>query len=174
MMYEVQNNPQNVYNALAEAYKFGQQPSPVANNGESGDDDPLANLDPKLLSQINDQGSLLQTLAQVVINDNNAKQAAAADADLDKELNALKDKIGDYDERYVLALMQNGLSAEDAGQAFVSMKQSLAPKPFAPTVLGNGSGGGGIPSGAIDPTKLSSKDTRSLVAQMLAQAAQQQ
>jgi hypothetical protein len=179
LMYEINNNPQNVYNALAEAYKFGQQSGeptpPVANNGESSDN-PLANLPPEVMAQLGQQGDLLQTVAQIVLNDANAKQAAQADMELDQELNALKEKIGDYDERYVLAMMQNGMSAEEAGQSFLEFKNSLGQnRPFAPSVLGSGnSAGAGIPSQAIDPTKLSGKETRNLVAQMLAQAAQQQ
>ncbi|MFE1914980.1 hypothetical protein [Streptomyces anandii] len=178
LMYEINNNPQNVYNALQEAYKFGAPATPVANpgndDGEEGEN-PLANIPPEILSQLGEQGDLLKTVAQMVLNDATAKRDAAADKELDDELNGLREKIGDYDERYVLSLMQNGMSAEEAGQAFVELKQSLAPKPFAPSVLGaaNGGAGAGVPSNQIDVTKLSSKDTRGLVAQMLAQAAQQ-
>lgn len=177
LMFEINNNPQNVYNALAEAYKFGQEVTPVTPNGDGDGDgeNPLAQLPPEVMAQLGQQGDLLQTVAQIVLNDANAKQANAADTELDTELNALKERIGDYDESYVLAMMQNGYSADEAGDAFMSLKQSLGQnRPFAPSVLGNSNGGAGIPSGAIDPTKLSSKDTRSLVAQMLEQAARNQ
>lgn len=171
LMYEINTNPQNVYNALAEAYKFGQQPE--GNEEEEEDEDnPLSQLPPEIVEQLGQQGDLLRTVAQIVLNDANAKQAALADKELDDELNAAREKYGDFDERYVLALMQNGLSADEAAQQFAELKQSLAPKPFAPSILSN-SGGTGVPSNAIDPTKLSSKETRALVAQMLAEAAKQ-
>jgi hypothetical protein len=172
LAYEINNNPENVYKALVEAYKFGQQPE-TPNEDNEGESDLIAKLPPELQSQLGQQGDLLKTVAQIVLNDAQAKQQATADKELDDELNSLREKIGDYDERYVLSLMQGGMSAEEAGQAFVELKQSFnQSRPFAPTVLG-GSGGSGIPSNAIDPTKLSSKDTRSLVAQMLEQAAKQ-
>ncbi|MFE1145198.1 hypothetical protein [Streptomyces rochei] len=174
LMYEINNNPENVYNALANAYKFGQQQaSPGANSeGEEEEENELG-IDPEIAEQLSKHDGMLQAVAQIVLNEQQAKQNAAADEELDQELNALKEKIGDYDERYILSLMQSGMSVEEAGEAFVSLKQSLGQqKPFAPSIMGSGSGGNGIPSNAIDPTKLSGKETRDLVAQMLAKAAE--
>jgi hypothetical protein len=178
LMYEINNNPENVWKALQEAYKFGGDgnnaaiPNPNGEGNGEEDDDPPIGVDPETINQ---QGELLQAVAQIVLNDAQSKQAAKADEELDAELNALKEKIGDYDERYVLSLMQTGMSAEDAGNAFVALKQSFAQsQPFAPSVLGSSGGGAGLPSNAVDPTKLSGKETRNLVAQMLEQAAKQQ
>lgn len=172
LMYEVNNNPQSVYDALQKAYNFGQAPNaatPVANNGES-EEEAEPNSDPRY-NRLNEG---LELVSRIVLNDAQAKQAAQADSALDSELNQLKEKIGDYDERYVLALMQSGLSAEQAGDAWAGLQQQFQPKPFAPSILsGNNGGGSGLPSNAIDPAKLSSKDTRGLVAQMLQQAANQ-
>lgn len=178
LAYELNNNPENVYNALVEAYKFGQQPqdnAPASGNEESEEDDLIAKLPPEIKAQLGQQGDLLQTVAQIVLNDAQAKQQATADKELDDELNAAREKFGEYDEKWVLSLMQaSNISAEEAVQEFVNFKQSLAPKPFAPTLLGGSTGGGaGIPSNAIDPTKLSGKETRNLVVEMLAKAAQQ-
>lgn len=174
IMYEINNNPQNVFNALQEAYKFGAQPeTPVANN-ESDEDNPLAQLPPEVLAQLSEQGDLLKTVSQIVLNDANAKQAAVADNALETELATLKETHGDYDEEFVLTKMLNGSSGEDAVKAYQDLVQRVSPKPFAPAVLGGGNGGGGIPSNAIDPTKLTRGETKSLVAQMLEQAARQQ
>lgn len=182
LMFEINNNPQNVYDALAKAYNFGQQ---QANNAvdynaaddEDDDDTPEGfSFPPEIMEKLNSHEGLLQAVSQIVLNDAQAKESAQADMELDQELNELKEKIGDYDERFVLAMMQNGMSAEDAGQAWLETKSSLTNnRPFAPNVLGSNSGGGsGLPSNAIDPTKLTGKDTRNLVAQMLEQAAKQQ
>jgi hypothetical protein len=170
LMYEINNNPQSVYDALASAYNFGQQQTPE--EGPNPEELPEG-ITPELMEKLNSQEGTLKALAQIVLNDAQAKQDAQAEAELDRELNELRERIGDFDENYVTALMLNGASAEEAGNAFVALKQSLSPKPFAPTVLGNSNGGTGLPSNAIDPTKLTSKDTRSLVVQMLAAANQE-
>lgn len=177
LMWEINNNPENVFNALKDAYKFGEQViSPVANtSGDAGDEEnPLNNLPPEVLEKLNAQEGILQAVSQIVLNDAKAKQDAAADAELENELSQLKEKFGEYDEDYVMTKMLSGFSGEDAVKSYQALVQSLSPKPFAPQVFGNSSGTGtGLPSQAIDPTKLSGKDTRSLVAQMLEQAARQ-
>jgi hypothetical protein len=171
LAYEINNNPQNVYNALASAYNFGQTP-PVANSEtseESEEAEALAGLPPEILEKLNQHDGLLKTVSQIVLNDAQAKENAAADAALDKELAKLRDDHGDYDEDYVLTKMSFGMSGEDAVKSYQELVQKLTPQPFAPNILGSNSGAGaGLPSQAIDPTKLSGKDTRNLVAQMLA------
>jgi hypothetical protein len=179
VLYEINNNPQNVYEALAKAYNFGQTP-PVANPNENGNEgtdgsNPLEGIDPALMEKLQQQEGMLQAVAQIVLNDAKAKEDAQADAKLDQELAQLKEKHGDYDEDYVLTKMMNGMSGEEAVNAYKQLLSSFnQSRPFAPTVLGNsGSGSSGLPSNAIDPTKLSEKETRSLVAQMLEAAAKQ-
>lgn len=174
LMYEINNNPQNVYNALQNAYNFGQA-SPVANaegTEEEGEENELG-IDPEIAEQLSKHDGMLQAVAQIVLNEQQAKQDAAADAALDKEIEGLKKAHGEFDEDYVLTKMLNGASPEDAVKSYQDLVQKIQPKPFAPNVLGSSNGGNGVPSNAIDPTKLSGKETRDLVAQMLAQAAKQ-
>jgi hypothetical protein len=176
LMFEINNNPQNVYQALGNAYNFGN--SPGAGNAASAEDDDegidQSTIDPDILNKLNQHDGLLQAVSQIVLNDAQAKQAATADAELNSELDKLREDHGDYDEDYVLTKMMNGMSGEDAVGAYKALVAQFAPKPFAPTLLGNNSGGGsGIPSNAIDPTKLSGPETRNLVAQMLAAAKNQ-
>lgn len=167
LIYEVNNNPQNVYDALAKAYNFGQAATP---NGAETPDTETAQADPRYDQLQNG----LQLVSQIVLADAQAKQAAQADWALDKELTDLKEKHGEYNERYVLAMMQNGMSGEEAIQSFNELKNNFTQnRPFAPNILSTASGGAGVPSNAIDPTKLSSKETKGLVAQMLEAAARQ-
>lgn len=175
LMYEINNNPENVYNALQNAYKFGQAPSPVASAEGAGneEDEEELGIDPEIAEKLSQHDGLLQAVSQIVLNEQQAKQNAAADAALDKEIEGLKSEHGDFDEDYVLTKMLNGASGADAVKSYQALVQSITPKPFAPNVLGSSNGGNGIPSNAIDPTKLSGKETRDLVAQMLAQAAKQ-
>lgn len=163
LLYEINNNPQNVYQALQNAYNFGQQPETPET--PSGEENPLEGLPPEILEKLQNHDNMLQAVSQIVLNDAQAKQDATADAALDKELSDLKQAHGEYDEDYVLAKMQLGMSGEDAVKSYQALVQRITPAPFAPTLLGS-SGGNGVPSNAIDPTKLSSKETRNLVAQM--------
>jgi hypothetical protein len=174
LYYEINNNPENVYKALQNAYNFGQPetPNPQGNEGEE-EENPL-NLPPEIMEKINNHDGMLQAVAQIVLNDAQAKEAAAADAELDKELKGLQEKFGDYDEDYVMTKMMSGMSGEEAVQSYQSLVQRVTPQPFAPTLLGSNGGGTGLPSNAIDPTKLSGKETRNLVAEMLAAAQKQQ
>lgn len=174
LMYEINNDPAKVYNALSQAYGLGNDPG---NEGEGegegeGDGTQQQYQDPRYdtLSQN------LELVNQIILQDHEAKEAAKADAALDAELNSLREKHGDFDERYVLAMMQNGMSGEDAAASFQEFRNGLLqsnPRPFAPNVMGGSQGGSGYPSQQIDPTKLSGKETRGLVEQMLRAAAQQ-
>lgn len=164
LLYEINNNPQNVYEALQNAYKFGAQPEVTPSEPDDSDSQ-FANLPPEILEQLQNHDGMLQAVSQIILNDAQAKQDAAADNALDKEFADLKQAHGEYDEDYVLAKMQLGMSGEDAVKSYQALVQRITPQPFAPSLLGS-SGGNGIPSGAIDPTKLSGKETRNLVAQM--------
>lgn len=167
LMYEINTNPQNVYKALADAYNFDQ--ANAASEVEDGEEDEATAVaeDPRY-NQLQ-QG--LELVSKIVLNDAKAKQDAQMDAELNNELSSLTEKYGEYDMDYVLTKMLNGLSGEDAVQAYQKL---VTPKPFAPTILGNSAGGSGLPSNAIDPTKLSGKETRNLVAEMLAAAKNRQ
>ena len=164
LMYEINTNPQNVYDALQNAYNFGQAAGVnTAEAEEENEETPNIAEDPRY-SQLQEG---LELVSKIVLNDAKAKQDAQADAELNREMEALTEKYGEYDMDYVLTKMMNGMSGEDAVQAYQKL---VTPKPFAPTILGNSAGGSGLPSNAIDPTKLSGKETRNLVAEMLAAA----
>lgn len=171
LMYQLNANPQAVYNALAEAYGFG----PAANSegeeieGEEEEEEAPNFQDPRY-DQLQ-QG--LDTVAQVILNQEQEKANARADAELDAEISALKEKHPNFDERYVLSLVANGATFEEAATQYESLVSNILqqnPRPFAPSVMGNSGGGTGLPSQAIDPVKLGDKERRALVAQMLAQA----
>lgn len=174
LYYEINNNPQAVYEALQNAYNFGQPQQPNSTQESEGEEEnPLNNLPPEIMEKLNNHDGMLQAVAQIVLNEAKAKEDAAADAALDKELNGLREKHGDYDEDYVMTKMMSGMSGEEAVQSYQALVQRVTPQPFAPNVLGSSSGGTGLPSNAIDPTKLSGKETRNLVAEMLAAAKNQ-
>jgi hypothetical protein len=180
LLFEINNNPQGVYEALANAYNLGQSANPPVAAGTANNEEPetpfdAANLPPEVMEKLNQHDGLLQAVSQIVLNDAQAKQAANDDLALEKELKDTAEKLGieNYDEDYILTKMLNNASAEEAFKSYQAMVQRLTPQPFAPSVIGGNNGGTGLPSNAIDPTKLSGKETRNLVAEMLAKAAQQ-
>ena len=165
LMYEINNNPQSVWNALGKAYNLAGDSGGAG--GEEGTEPAQEFQDPRF----GDLQQGLELVSQIVLQEQQAKINAQADSELDRELADLKGKHGDYDERYVLAMMQTGMSGEQAIQQYQGLRSNLLqsnPRPFAPNVMGSSTGGTGYPSQAIDPTKLSGKETRNLVAQMLA------
>lgn len=167
LAYMVQTDPQAVYNALAEAHGFSSG-EPVG-SGEEGEEVEPQNLQDPRFDELQ-QG--LDLVAQTLLQQEQMKVQQAADAKLDAEINELKTKYPAFDENYFLSLMANGASSEDAAKAYEQLTQNILqqnPRPFAPTVMGNSGGGTGLPSQAIDPTKLSDKDRRALVAQMVNQ-----
>ena len=170
LMYEINNDPKRVWEALAQTYGLGANTENEQDpNGASANQDPANFQDPRF-DQLQ-QG--IELVSQVVLREQQAKANAEADAALDTELSNLREKHGDYNERFVLAMMQNGMTGEQAVQEWQSIRNETLqnnPRPFAPNVMGNSGGGSGYPSQAIDPTKLSGKETRNLVAEMLAAA----
>lgn len=169
LMYEINNDPRRVWEALAQTYSLSAESG--NNQGQNGGEQPDGNgpadfQDPRF-DQLQ-QG--VELVSQIVLREQQAKANAQADAELDSELTDLREKHGEYNERFVLAMMQNGLSGEEAVKAWSDVRNETLqnnPRPFAPNVMGNSGGGSGYPSQAIDPTKLSGKETRNLVAEML-------
>lgn len=173
LMYEINNNPRAVYDALAEAYNLTPQQVQDLANGNKEEEEENPYLQDPRIDQLQ-QG--LDLVGQVVLQDQQRRMAEQADAELDAELKSLESKYGNFDERYVLALMANGASGDDAVKAFQELTNTVIqnnPRPFAPNVMGGSGGSSGLPSQAIDPTKLSGQETRALVAQMLNAARRQ-
>lgn len=162
-------NPRQVYDSMAEYYKFNEQqaqqndPAP-ATDYDFGEEAPV---DPRV-TQL-EQG--LQVMAQMLLEEQQAKAQAAEDAKLASEMADLKTKYGEYDEQYVLGRMLNGDSAETAVKAYqdlVNKVRSEANRPPAPKVMG--SSGGAMPSQSVNPAKLSESERKQLITQMLAKA----
>lgn len=166
LMYEINQNPKAVYDALASAYNFGSNVgSGNVESEEDEEDDSQQFQDPRY-DQLQEG---IELVSRIVLENENAKLAAQAEKELDDELNSLREKHGDFDERYVLAMMEMDMTGEQAVQAYKELTQNLLqnnPRPFAPSILGNSGGGSGLPSQAIDPTKMQPKEIRNLVAEM--------
>lgn len=166
LLNSLNENPQMVYNAIKEYYKFDTDGS----QSGQGQVEPPAEQDP-YAAQFQELRQQNEVIAQALLAEKQAKMDAEADQWLDNHLSELRTKHGDYDERYVVALMQSGMSGDEAVQHFHQIIQSqakqLGPKPL---IMG---GGGGIPGQQADPTKMDDKGRKNLVVQMLQQYKQQ-
>lgn len=167
LVQAIEENPQMVYEALGQHYQLGGNPQGSNNSGQ-GHEEPPGEEDPYAarFKEIERQNEIM---AQILLEQRKAQEQAEEDARLEEELGSLRKKFGNYDEEYVLSLMQRGATGEQAVQKwFEKIEEAAKSRVPKPLIMG---GGGGIPNQSTDPRKLSSKDTNALVAQMLQQAA---
>lgn len=182
------DNPQEVYRILGETYGYAnQQPqnAPTSANPQQGQVNPQTNQPTGDEYGIGEGGqfnpevarlkAMTENMAQIMVAQENARQQAAEDAALDSQLKAAREKHGDFNEKFVLGMVQSGESFEGAIKAYqglVNQIRSDANRPAAPVVL-NGQGTGQLPSQQVDPTKLTPSERRELVAQMFKASNQQ-
>lgn len=161
----IQEDPKSVYDSLAQSYGFGIPPE----QGKPEIPEALKNVPPEVMEQISQLQGGYETMAQILLQKQQEEQAAQADMQLEQEMSALKQKHGNFDEGYVLAYMQQGLSGDQAVAAYNQMVDNLLAernRPQAPKLLGSGSTG--IPGdGRVDVRKLDASKTKNLVIEML-------
>lgn len=169
LLQKLQENPQEVYNQLGQAFGFGVEQG----QQQELDDEfqgPSLESDPKFQQMEH----MTRTMAEYLVQQEQQQRAFAADQAVDQELSALKQKHGDFDEGFVVTQMLQGKTGEQAVQMFnqvVENAMKQRQRPVAPTVMNSG---GGVPSSPVDIGKASSKEVKNLVQQYLAQAAQEQ
>lgn len=184
----INTDPRRVYDILAETYGYNvanaavtasQQNAPqgVPQNVQPQQGESAAEYELGQGGQYNPEIARLQetvqTMANIMLAQNQAQENAKADSALDAELAAARAKHGDFDEQYVLAYMQNGMTADKAAEQYLSMRNGILSghnRPQAPNVI---SGSGSLPSQAVNAAKLNTTDTRALVANMMKAANQQ-
>jgi hypothetical protein len=166
ILYTLNNNPRQLYDAIGMQYKFAQEqsesPDLPDDLGQTEDDPRIARLE---------QG--LQNMARMLLEARQQQEVEEEDSRLQQELEQARQKYGDYDEGYVLGLALNGKSVDEAVRAYKQLEQRLtggvSQQRRQPTVMG---GGGAVPGqNPLDPTKLSDRETKDLVTQMLQNAA---
>jgi hypothetical protein len=161
------NNPEVIYQALKDKYNFDAKSEEQQGNGnEQGQNGPTQEPWESRYNQLNQQQA---QIAEYLLTQKRAEMEAQQDALLEQELGSLKQKYGEYDERYVLALMQGGASAEDAVKQFQQFQEETA-KNYRPKPLIMG-GGGQFPGGNFNPAKASDGQVNDLVVQYLQSAA---
>lgn len=175
-----QANPQAIYQRLHEA--FGQQQQQQQQPGST--DQSLEEYQPIIQylgqqltpfqTQMQHQQQVLQALANVIISQNKGAQEQREDAELEQYMANLHTEFGDFDDQYVLTLMQGGIDPEAAVQTFKATVQQHVNKTKAPGAGAPVLNGQGPPPGQMrSVTDLSNKETRDLVASVLQRANEQ-
>lgn len=189
-IYEILNSdPQKLYTALAQSlgYNTGQQGQPGPGTGQvpgqkqnqnPGQVDGLtkqeyAQLSPQDKQKFDQYGEIINTLAEAYLGQEKQRQQQAEDEQLDDYLDNLKSEFGSFDEQYVLAQMAAGKDGAKAVKTYRrNIEKEIAKRNSdgAPRVL---SGGGQVAQDTLNPSELGSKDVKSMVAGLIAQAQQE-
>jgi hypothetical protein len=183
----IDTDPRKVYDLLGETYGYsvnpqvqpnsqGQPNSPQQqqqNNQNANDEYDLSGgqFNPELARY----QQMTETMAQMLLQQEEAKQKAAEDAALESELKSAREKYGTFDETFVLGYVNAGAKLDDAVRAYQSMVNKILTdtnRPQAPTVI-SGQGSTGVPSSQINPSGMQNKDIRGLVANMMKASNQQ-
>lgn len=183
LMEQIDTDPQGVLALLQEAIEEmtggqGQQQPPQGAQGQQapGQEGQQSTLPPEfqqLQERFGTFETVLEAMAEQILDQRSSEQEAQEDQQLDQYLGLLKQEFGDYDEHYVIAKMMAGVDGAEAVKQYQAAIQgqvnSRARQPNVPPVLG---GGGSIPQGGKSVTDASKKETKNLVAQILAASQQ--
>lgn len=162
----LENDPhtfaENLANVLSQ---LGEDDEEFDEDNDMSDDYQLSgDQEPDELSELK---TTVQSLAQTIEQERQARQEAADMEELDNYIKQLHTTHGDFDDDYVLVQMSRGLDPEKAIEKYNSMieeKINSRRKSTPPPLI---SGQGGVQSGQVDPSKLSSADRKAYVAAML-------
>jgi hypothetical protein len=169
----LETNPEGLYRALVEHYKFGQEQEPAgAGQGQTPPNQqaPAQVPDPYDL-RIQQMEQNFTTVAEHVLAMRRQEEEARQDAMIAAEFKSAHDKLGNFDDQWVRAhcIADPSLSVEQAARNYQSWYNAEMAKHGARPII-TGSSGGGVPGQNVDVTKLSGAQTRTLAADMIRQA----
>lgn len=162
--------PERIYEALKQ--HFGEDAADeIVNDLEDEQGQQSEPIDISQHPQFQQMAEMVNTMANLLVQQNSQEQEAQADSELENEFAQAKQQVGDFDEKWVIVQMManENLSVLEAAQQYKEFEKSIlanANRP-GPRVLG---GGGQSPNVGVSPSQLPPKDRRSLVANMLAEA----
>jgi hypothetical protein len=173
LYYAMEHQPEQVYAALgkhlgvsAREVKTAMEESTESTEQPAGSAGDVDFTQHPTFQQMKQQ---MDAMAQILIANRDAEtqtqQQREQDAALEKEMSALKSKVGEFDEREILMRMaQLDMNAEEAYEDYSSFVNKVRGKQPAPFVIG---GGGAAPRPALDVKKMNDKQTKDLVTQMI-------
>lgn len=174
------DNPKALYDLLAEALadELGD------NNSQETQEQNLGNQNnegafqapPEMLKQFEQQQKMIETLAQIVIGEQESKKTSAEEAEFDNLLGLLKTELGEFDEEYVVMKIANGMAPEEAVRSYQTFVKNVLNQNGAGENNSGGtppllSGAGGFSGEQQNLKNLSRQDTKKLVAETLARTA---
>lgn len=171
----IDNDPQQVMAVLQEALAEMGAGDP-AGGAPQGQGEPPAPgepnasaIPPELEQRFSVFEQVLGQMAEKFLEQQGQQAQTQEDEQLDQYMGQLKAEFGEFDEPFVIAQMMSGKSAEDAVQAYNAVIQAAVDKrartPNYGPVLG---GGGAVPQEGKKITDATDKETRGLVASILA------
>lgn len=159
LLLQLQDNPQEFYNAIGEHFGFSQaQVAAIA--AEAGDGEL------QVAPEIQQLQEGYETLAKIILGQQQQTEAQAADQQVESLLEEMHSAAGDFNENFVLTQMLNGATPEQALQSWSDLQTQILTQNNrpAPRVLGSGSG---VPANPTNPAEMSGADRRKLVASIL-------
>lgn len=175
LMNLLETNPEGLWKALADNYKFGQEQQDLNGGTGQGQAPPAqqapTELDPVYAQRFQQLEQANVTLAEHVLNMRRQEEEARQDQMIAAEFEAAHKKVGAFDDQWVRAhcIADPNLSIEQAARNYQSWYNAEMAKHGARPII-TGSSGGGVPGHNVDVTKLSGQQTRSLAADMIRQA----
>lgn len=169
----IENDPKAVAKALSEYAGEKSEETPPEQQGQvnenEDEDDPILN-HPKF----KEVSKMVETMAQLLVQQNQTQAEIEEDKALAKELEELKTSVGDFEEEWVLsrAAANPEIPLKEHVEAYIAHEKKIlekARKP-GPKVM---NGGGSAPNNQLDIKSLPDKDRRALIVQQLQAAAQQ-
>lgn len=120
-----------------------------------------------LEAKLQEQQQLMEKMAQVILQGNQAQQEAAEDKMLDQYLAELHERHGPFDERAILMGLYEGKDGDAAVKEWKDSLQQYLPQPanhqIPPPLMG-----GSVPSDSVDVGAMSDKDVKQLTANVFA------
>jgi hypothetical protein len=175
----MQERPVEVFNALQDYLKSNNlmpNEAPPQNEEQGQFDDVPPEMLEALLQhpEIKKQKEMLDAIAQVMVQQKQAQEKEASDAELEKELTSLREKHGEFDEEWVLvkALSDPSKPLDHWVEAYHEHEKAILAKARqpGPTILPPG---GVAPDNQMDLKGLDDKGRRELIVKTLQAAAQQ-
>ena len=121
------------------------------------------------LQKFDQLDQVVQVLAQKHLEAEKMRQEQEDQSEFEKYMAGLHKKHGDFDDEYVEAKILKGMDGEQAIQAYKKLAQNAVNSAVRPPqVMGRGNV---MPTGQVNPAKMSSTEIEDYVATMLAQAA---